>query len=201
MMIRRVVIRTERNVQVCLPIVAVVVMASTGLLSTGLLSACDTSSGSGMQIGNTSAQTELPRVEVKLPPPPSFNKEHPPASYQDGTLSVYGLRQELSGYLDKAVSVKGIVVDVYECPTCPKGAACRPCSRPHFWLGDSKDTPKDHALIVADLPEKPNRKKQREIVTGARLVVTGRFAKRSNTGFAASDGLLIYEDHKADRPE
>lgn len=102
-------------------------VAAMAFASVVVVAACDTSSSQGMQIGGSDpAQTELPRVEVKLPPPPTFHKEHPPATYHDGTLSVYGLRADMAQNLDKTVSVKGIVIEVYECPACPRAPRASP---------------------------------------------------------------------------
>jgi hypothetical protein len=158
---------------------------------------CESSSQTGALIGSDEArQTEMPRVEVKLPPPPSFKKEAAVDKYGDGSYSVYGVRNDMAANLDQEVKVTGYVVEVYECPPCPKGTECEACVKPHFWLADRKHDTRDKALMVTDYPERhPKTRKKISLKTGERLLVTGQFAKASGTGFRASDGLLVYTEH------
>ena len=140
-------------------------------------------------------QSKLARLEVKLPSPPTFNKDHAPKLYPDQTLSIYGLRKDMSVYLNKAVRVKAFLLEVYKCPTCPKGATCKECTAPHFYLSDRKNGPKDKAIMVTDYPEKdPRTRRKIKLEEGARYIVTGLFAKRSGTGFSYSEGLLVYRE-------
>lgn len=162
------------------------------------LTACDTGGDTTGRIGGGGKlkQTEMPRVEVKLPPAPSFKKDHAPALYPDQTLSVYGVRKDLKAFLNKDVRVKAFVLEVYHCPKCPKGAQCKTCDAPHFWISDRKGGPKDQALMVTDVPEKDAKtnRKLKKVEEGVRYIVTGLFSKRSGTGFAAGDGLLVFRE-------
>lgn len=169
------------------------VTVSAALLTT----ACNPRVEEGAGVGASEAETtELPRIEVKLPPPPSFQKEHPPASYADGALSVDGLRADLAGKLGQLVTVRGVVTEIYECPACPKGTRCRPCDKPYFWLADSKDGARDHSLMVTDYTDQPKAAGRRTpLESGQSYLVTGRFTKESPSGSLAADGLLIYQSH------
>lgn len=59
---------------------------------------------------------QLPPIKVNLPPSPNFNVETAPPQYPDGSLSVYGLRKQMSKYMDKDVRVKAYLLEIYECP-------------------------------------------------------------------------------------
>lgn len=164
-------------------------------LSALALTACPTeSSDTGARIGASDPkQTELPRVEVKLPPSPTFAKEHSPEAYSDGSLSVFGVRKSAESKLGQEVTIRAHVVDVYQCPPCPKGMACKPCSEPHFWIADRPNVDRDKALMVVDLPEK-----KPAVEVGKRYLFVGTFSKSSASGFKASDGLLVYAKHDAE---
>ncbi|MCC6749487.1 MAG: hypothetical protein IT371_17615 [Deltaproteobacteria bacterium] len=163
-----------------------------GLAVIGLW-ACNSGGGGGARIGSDPQQTELPRVEVKLPPPPSFQKDHPAEKYPDASYSVYGVRKTPKTTLNTEVRVKGFITEVYECPPCPKGNTCKPCDKPHFWLSDRANGPKDKALMVTDHPtEQPKTKKKIKFEVGGQYYVVGTFAKASATGFSSSDGLLVF---------
>jgi hypothetical protein len=79
----------------------------------------------------------------------------------------------------------------------PKEAgACRPCDQPHFFMSDTPNGKKEHALLVADYPVKDWKTgKPKALVTpvGQQYVITGTFAINSIGGFAASDGLIIHK--------
>lgn len=163
---------------------------------------CEKSSQTGALIGaDEPKSTELPRVEVKLPPSPSFKKDHAKENYEDGSFSVYGLRKAMAENLDKDTKVRGYVVEVYECPPCPKGAQCEPCTQPHFWIADKKHDTREKALMVVGFPEKhPKTNKPLKFQQGELLTISGNFAKVSDTGFRASDGLLVYTEHEVVEP-
>lgn len=164
-------------------------LASLGAL---VLTACQKdTSDSGVRIGASDPkQTELPGVEVKLPLAPSFTKEHSPEAYSDGSLSLFGVRKSIESKLGQEVIIRAHVVDVYQCPPCPKGMACKPCSEPHFWIADRPNVERDKALMVVDLPEKKPK-----VEVGKRYLFSGTFSKSSASGFKASDGLLVYAKH------
>ena len=140
-------------------------------------------------------QVKMPRLEVKLPAPPSFKKDHAPQLYPDQTLSIYGLRKDIKGFTNKTVRVKAFLLEAYKCPKCPKGAKCKPCDAPHFWLSDRKNGPKDKALLVTDYPERhPKTRAKIKLEEGTRYIITGLFNKRSGTGFSNAEGLLVFRD-------
>ncbi len=143
--------------------------------------------------GTETSKSQLPQIKVKLPPPPSFKKEHAPEKYSDGTYSIYGVRKNLKDTVDKQNKVRAFVLEVYQCPECPKGKDCPACKRPHLWLSDRANGPKDKALMVVDYPKKnPETKKKMEFLVGVQYYMTGMFTRNSGTGFRDSDGLMAY---------
>ncbi len=173
--------------------------AGASLLLVGaLVAGCEAGDDKAGRIGGGDKlkQSALPALQVRLPPSPSFKKDHAPALYPDNTLSVYGVRKKIKELVNKTVRVKGFVLDIYECPKCPKGAKCKTCDAPHYYLSDRKDGPKDKALLVSDYPERDMKtNKKIKIEKGTRYIVTGLFAKRSGTGFSSADGVLVFREH------
>jgi hypothetical protein len=169
---------------------------SSLLLLFVLLILCCNSTENGAMIGDEAPQqTQLPKIKVNLPPPPSFKKDHPPESYPDSSFSVYGLRKNIEKKINTQVRVKGFLIGIYECPECAKGSECPPCLKPHFWIADRANTPKEQALMVTDYPkEDPKTRKKLEFQMGAQYFVSGTFSKSSATGFADSNGLLMYSE-------
>lgn len=160
----------------------------------------------------------LPEVKVNLPPSPSFDAKHAPIRHDTGEFSVFGLRKNMTKYLDKDVQVKGYLREIYVCPEeqrkCNEAAGkrskgkaapalppgeCRPCDQPHFFIGDAPDVKLSRALLVADYPVKdwktgkPRPLDDKLAKIGDLVVVTGTFAINSITGFAASNGLIIHK--------
>ena len=148
----------------------------------------------GSSIGqNESAQGQLPQIKVKLPPAPSFEKEHAPEKYSDGSYSVYGVRKNIKDTLNKQQRVRAFLIEVYQCPECPKGKECPACERPHFWISDRANGAKDKALMVVDYPKKDAKTRKKTVfTTGVQYFVSGVFTKNSGTGFSDSDGLMAY---------
>ena len=99
------------------------------------------------------------------------------------SYTVYGLRKQMSKFLDKDVRVKGHLLYLYECPpevrkcnedadakakkekrkaakgalptpAAPPEGGCRPCEQPHFFISDSPNGKLERALLVADYPIK-----------------------------------------------
>jgi hypothetical protein len=179
-------------------------MAMTKLGAVLLLSAlavygCPSSGDSGASIGGSeeAEQVQAPNIKVNLPPSPSFQKEHAPERYTDQSYSVYGLRKNIKTTLNQQVRVKGYLLEVYECPPCPKGTTCKTCDKPHLWLADRANSPKEEAMMVAVLPkEDPKTKKKVGFDVGQQYFFTGTFAKQSATGFSHSEGLLMYQEGK-----
>jgi hypothetical protein len=168
------------------------------LLSVFSLLRCQPNNEGGSRIGGSEQeQVQLSKISVSLPPSPSFQKEHAPERYTDSSYSVYGLRKNIKDTIDKQVRVKGFIIEVYECPPCPKGTTCPACNKPHLFLGDRANSSKEDALLVADFPlEDPKTKKKLTFDTGMQYFVTGVFSKTSGTGFSSSDGLLVYSEAK-----
>lgn len=153
------------------------------------LCACNTNS-SGATMAEPSA-TALPPIKVDLPPPPSFAASDIPEKNPDGTFTIRGLRKHKADNLQKMVKVKGYLLEVYQCPKCPKGQTCKLCDQPHFFIGDKPDTKKEKALMVVDYLAP--RQKPPALTVGKQYDIDGTFAINSPTGFGASDGLLIFE--------
>jgi len=167
------------------------------LCATSLVISCESTDG-GSRIGGDDPSPALSSIKVNLPPSPSFQKEHAPETYPDSAYSVYGLRKNAKAVMNKEVRVKGFLTEVYECPPCPKGATCKTCDKPHFFVADRASGPKDEALMVTDYPrEDPKtKKKAKPFEVGTQHYVVGTFATSSPTGFSNSDGLLIYKEAK-----
>ncbi|MCB9557629.1 MAG: hypothetical protein H6707_16085 [Deltaproteobacteria bacterium] len=142
--------------------------------------------------GDEPTTGSLPQVAVNLPAPPSFKKDHAPETYPDSSYSVYGVRKNEKKTIAQQVRVKGFIIDVYQCPPCPRGSKCAPCKKPHFWLADRANTPKDDALLVTDYPPEDARRRKTTFDVGTLYIVSGTFAKSSATGFSSSEGLLVY---------
>ena len=150
--------------------------------------ACSSPTG-GAMIGGEEA-TPLPPIKVDLPPPPPFADQDLPLGYPDGTVSVFGLRKQKDKYLSKDVKVKAYLLEVYQCPKCPKGQTCKLCDQPHFFLSDTPNGKKEKAVMVVDylMP----KQKPPVLTVGKQYVVEGTFARNSPTGFADSDGLVQF---------
>jgi hypothetical protein len=167
-------------------------MSRVALLG-GLLfsfAACSSNS-SGATLAEPQEGQALPPIKVDLPPPPSFAASDIPEKNPDGTWTVRGLRKHKAEQLTKDVKVKAYLLEVYQCPKCPKGQTCKLCDQPHFFLGDKPDTKKEKALMVVDYlgpKDKPPI-----LTVGKQYDVGGTFNINSPTGFGASDGLLVFD--------
>ncbi|MCS6913632.1 MAG: hypothetical protein RMK29_01480 [Myxococcales bacterium] len=135
--------------------------------------------------------TALPPIKVDLPPPPSFAEPSIPRQYPDGTLSIYGLRKQSDKYLGKSVKVKAYLLEIYQCPVCPKKQTCKPCDQPHFFLSDEPNGKKEKALMVTDY--RAQKAKDPKLTIGKQYTVDGTFARHSPTGFSYSEGLLVFD--------
>lgn len=155
-------------------------------LASPLLGGCDNNT----QGLNTEEAVVLPGVKVELPPPPSFSDMDQPVTNPDGTMTVFGLRKQLDKYLGKDVKVKAYLLEVYQCPPCPKGQTCKLCDQPHFFLGDKTDTKKEKSLMVVDYLAP--KQKPPFLTLGKAYEIQGTFSRNSPTGFASSDGLLLF---------
>ncbi len=171
---------------------------------------------SGSSSGATMAEPEataLPPIKVDLPPPPSFAASDVPDKQPNGDWTVRGLRRNkmrvcntmapgakeppADCQLNKDVKVQAYLLEVYQCPKCPKGQTCKLCDQPHFFLGDKPDTKKEKALMVVDYLAP--KQKPPALTVGKQYEVAGTFAINSPTGFGASDGLLVFDSMTDDK--
>ena len=174
-------------------------MTKTSALFAVLLGAagCQQSNASGATMGPEPVATTLPPIKVDLPPAPSFAATDVPLKYPDGFMTVHGLRKGRAETLGKDVKVRGFLLEVYQCPVCPKGQTCKLCDQPHFFLGDKADTKKEKALMVVDylMP----KQKPPILTVGKQYDVEGTFNINSPTGFGSSEGLMVFSKMKDDK--
>lgn len=178
-------------------------MSRTALLS-GLLTVvtmfgagCSNNS-SGASMNEASEGAALPPIKVDLPAPPSFAASDIPEKNPDGTYSIRGLRKHKAELLQKdGTKVKAYLLEVYQCPKCPKGQTCKLCDQPHFFMGDKPDTKKEKALMVVDYLAP--KQKPPVLTVGKQYDVAGTLSINSPTGFGASDGLLIFDSMTDDK--
>jgi len=161
-----------------------------GLVGTG----CNNSGGSLL---DDPGSTALPALKVNLPPPPSFAEPNIPREYPDGTVSVYGLRKEFhryseqkNKYLGQKVKLKAYLLEIYQCPVCPKNQTCKPCSEPHMFVTDEPNAAKDKAMLVVE--HRVFKVKDPKLTLGKQYTFEGMFQQSSPKGFSASDGLVVF---------
>jgi hypothetical protein len=173
---------------------------------------CQQSNASGASMGPEPEATTLPAIKVSLPPPPSFAASDVPEKLPDGAYTIRGLRKNKMAVCEKAApgqpppegcllnkesKVRAYLLEVYQCPVCPKGQTCKLCDQPHFFVGDKPDTKKEKALMVVDylMP----KQKPPVLTVGKQYDIEGTFAINSPTGFGSSDGLLVFSKMKDDK--
>ena len=105
-------------------------------------------------------------------------------------MTVFGLRKQLDKYLGKDTTVKAFLLELYQCPPCPKKQVCKACDQPHFFLSDKPDGKREKALMVVDYLAP--KQKPPFLTVGKQYEVQGTFQRNSPTGFASSDGLLLF---------
>jgi len=80
------------------------------------------------------------------------------------------------------------------------------CNRPNLYIADDPSAPPSDGLWVVEVPRPPrpdelktlpqevidNWPKVPKVKVGDRVVITGKFDRRSPRGFSSSDGLLVY---------
>jgi hypothetical protein len=182
------------------------------VLFVGLAAGCLQPCGSGATMGEPEA-TALPPIKVDLPPPPTFAVTDIPLKFPDGAYTIHGLRKNkmttcdrvapgvkempADCLLNKEVKVRAFLLEVYQCPVCPKGQTCKLCDQPHFFLGDKADTKKEKALMVVDylMP----KQKPPVLTVGKQYDIEGSFAITSPTGFGSSEGLMVFSKMKDDK--
>lgn len=156
-----------------------------------------------------------PAITVHLPPTPDFDEGKAPETWEDGSHSIWGLRQDLDKNVDAGstgteVEVKGYVQEIYVPPECPEGEACPPGKQPHVWVTDHPDTGgKKRAMMVVNysfqIPEWDAKRWKDEppvvLEKGKRYTFKGKFKQFSDTGFASDKGLLEFVAYKPHDPE
>ena len=186
-------------------------LSALGLGVLFLAAGCSGSS-SGATMTDPSEATALPPIKVDLPPPPSFAASDIPDKMPNGNWSIHGLRKNkmrscivvapakepgADCMLNKDVKVTAYLLEVYQCPKCPKGQTCKLCDQPHFFMGDKPDTKKEKALMVVDYLAP--KQKPPALTVGKQYDVAGTFSINSPTGFGASDGLLVFDSMTDDK--
>ena len=164
-----------------------------------------------------------PRANLDFPAVPDF--EFPEA--KNGIHSVREMRVRSSKFLGQDVQVEGYVTWIYDCvvENMRPGQTRRQvekrikgdptlCMIPHFYLGDAADTKPERSVWVVEVPRPLRRDEKRRmtreeiaahppvprIALGDRVVVKGRWGKRSPRGFHNSAGLLVYEALRPAKP-
>jgi hypothetical protein len=163
----------------------------------------------------------LPDVSPSLPavptlPPPPFPVQLPDQSY-----TVYGLRRRQAVTMGTDVSVTGYIVEIYAPPECEEGRTCPTPAAPHMWIADTRgEADSAERLMVVSYAENQQqideavdlaRRGRYEVdpeevaagiipvpvdfFVGNKVVVRGRFARISGSGFNVSEGLLDYAGH------
>ncbi len=180
--------------------------------------------GCGPQPAEDLTIERLPDVQPNLPavptlPPPPF-----PVQYGDSSYSVYGVRHRLANTINTELEVTGYIVEVYVPPECPDEENCPPATAPHMWIADTQEesdatkrltvvgyaenqTQIDEAVEAAERghplevdPESGMLPIPTDFNVGAKVKVSGRFARISGTGFNISNGLLEYRGHETLEP-
>jgi hypothetical protein len=150
---------------------------------------------------------EIPNVQVGLPPSPNFDDARAPEKWEDGSLSIFGLRANIdenikAGEAGTEIEMKGFVQEIYVPPECPPDDAfCDPGKQPHFWITDKADTKgKKRAMMVVNYRFKIQDYEedmwkdapQISVEVGKQYKFKGKFKRFSDTGFAHNMGLLEF---------
>ncbi|MCA9714763.1 MAG: hypothetical protein KC468_08765, partial [Myxococcales bacterium] len=119
------------------------------------LGGCDDGSKQAENVpSEDEASAEDAAIKVELPPSPDFDEGKVADKWEDGSLSIYGLRKSLEenvkeGDKGTEIMVKGFVQDIYEPPECPEGETCPPAKQPHIWIADKEEEKgKKRAMMV-----------------------------------------------------
>jgi hypothetical protein len=178
-----------------------------------LFTACSGSS-SGATMQDSPEATALPPIKVDLPPaPPNLGVSDVPEKLPNGDWTNYGLRRNkrkvcqmmapgakeppADCMLNKDVKLSAYLLEVYQCPKCPKGQTCKLCDQPHFFMGDKPDTKKEKAMMVVDYLAP--KQKPPALTVGKQYEVAGTFQINSPTGFGSSDGLIVFDSMTDDK--
>jgi hypothetical protein len=173
-----------------------------------LFLACDSEDPAAAEAGEKKEEV-LPTVQVNLPPSPNFEEDKAPEKWDDGSYSIYGLRQNMDANLAAGkggtkIGIKGWVQEVYLPPVCPEGEFCPPGKQPHVWITDyAEQKGKKRAMMVVNyafqIPEwDAERWEGAPLVTlevGKQYSFKGAFVRFSSTGFAHDQGVLEFDSY------
>jgi len=197
---------------------AFLVLCAACSLGAVLLLACGDDEATGITV------ERLPDVRPNLPEVPTIPPPPHPVQYPDNSYSVYGVRHRVRNTLDTEVTVTGYIVEIYRAPECPEGERCPTPVAPHMWVADTaNETDAGKRLTVVGYAENQAQIDEAieqhengtyeppdpelgilpvpfDFAVGAKVKVTGRFARLSGAGFNISDGLLDYNAHQIVEP-
>lgn len=143
-------------------------------------------------------------ADVQLPPVPSLELLDTPSRYPDQSWSVAGLHLERDTMRDQAVSVTGILQEIYVCEVplpAPTGEAAAPaptgpslvpqrvragCKGPHLFISDTLRS--RQRLLVTGYNAAWY---EPQLIVGQRYVFDGRFAQQTSGFISTDDGLLV----------
>lgn len=95
---------------------------------------------------------DTPRLTYNL-----VSSDKIPDVYSDGLLSVKGFLKVKDNYVNKTVTVRGMVVYKSECPICPPNAKCAPCTIPMIEVADPvNDADPTNPLMLNIFPKNFN---------------------------------------------
>jgi len=195
-------------------------MRTTSMLSTTLALAllaigCNKEEPKAAKIKDEDEALQGPPIKVELPPKPNFDEGKTVEKYEDGSYSVYGLRDKIdenvkAGEAATEVTVRAYVQDIYVPPPCPEGQACPPGKQPHVWVVDNPaEQGKKRAMMVVNyrfqIPEWDAKRWKGipEVVLekGKQYTFKGKFLRFSSSGFAADNGLLEFVAYEVANPK
>lgn len=146
---------------------------------------------------------------VDLPPTPSYEPPVVLARYEDGSYSVFGLRQDpklLSGEESGEASGEELIVRAWVREIYIPPPLCNRCPQPHVWVADGPDV-RGHrdALLVAgfmfdiDPADAAYWQAEPKVVleVGKQYRIRGNFVLRSETGFSDDErGVLQFRAYE-----
>ena len=112
-----------------------------------------------------------------------------PENYPDGSFSVQGFLNVKSQYENQDVVIKGIIIDVYNCPSCPPLAHCKPCAPPHLSLADHAEETSSKSIIIVNLKNNPRS----NFKIGEKVTLSLKYSSYNPGGVANQNGYFVYD--------
>ena len=195
--------------------------AASAVLSTGFVLILGATGLLGCEEGGpkgADSEVKESKIQLDLPAVPTFDM---PSAHPDGTHSVREMRLKGRKLFETEVEIKGFITWIYSCEAelltpemTPKDVAKLiaenpdKCNRPHFFIGDTADTPPDKSLWVVENPRKLRKDERKKLTraeikalppvpvldVGDEVVVKGTWDQKSPMGFFNSDGLLVFKE-------